>query len=400
MAGDEIYVARLGAWIARALGEAGSFATDLDTDALGLQMPDAIVADPSVKDAGTALADAGNELGTASDELDAAIQSGDEGDLAEALVHLLEGIRLYVDALAQMVDRINAKAATLPAAEGNAVQTFALRMARKTLDQLAILLLEREKPRVAYLLRLLGLVEWRVIDPTGQPNEPRYAKKELRLDRVKDLLHDPIAQLAAAHQWGTPQFEPYDLMEGLLAFFQEEDAVQVGKVGGDAFLEVGSFRLSRDSGSAPPGLKLDYTANVAQSFDQRVALSPEWGIDFKSTLSLGGGAIFRLLPPFDLSVAPKTGTAGGAFAFLDNRNGGVGPVIILGGNDLLRLTAENVGIGADLTIGASTSGQVRIEPGVVAQLKGLTLTLGSEGSDSFLASLLAEAQVRGVVDLP
>src|SRR5688500_2828204 len=182
MAQEEVYIARLGAWIARALGETGGFATDLDTDALGFQMPDAIVTDPGVKAAGTALASAGTELHAGADELDAAIQSGDQGELVAALLHLFEGVYLYVDAVTELVGRIDAGAAALPIAERNAVQSFGLLMARRTMDYVVIALLEREAPRIAYLLRLLGLIDWKVIEPTGQPNEPRYAKKELKLE--------------------------------------------------------------------------------------------------------------------------------------------------------------------------------------------------------------------------
>lgn len=399
MAGEEVYVARLGAWIARALGETGGFAGDLDTDAIGFQMPEAIVTDAGVKAAGTALADAGNELHAAADELDAAMASGDQGALVSALLHLLEGVYLYVDAVSQLVSRIDAKAQTLPAAERNAVAAFGLLMARKTIDYVVILLLERESPRLAYLFRLLGLLDWKIIEPTGQLNQPRYAKKELKLERIKDLIDDPVAHLAAVHKWGTAQFDPYDLFDGIQTFFDEEASIDVGKAGGDAFLGIGPFRWSRDSSVNPPGLMLDISTAVSQNFNQRVVLSDAWGIDFDSNLTLSGGAIFRLRPPFEVSAAPKTGNISGAFSFMVNRNAGAGGLTIIGGNDLIRLVAGNAGIGADLTVGASTTGTVTINPGVVSELKGLTLSLGSEGSDNFLASLLAEADVQGVFDI-
>ena len=83
-----------------------------------------------------------------------------------------------------------------------------------------------------------------------------------------------------------------------------------------------------------------------------------------------------------------------------NRNESARGFTIIGGNDLVRLTADNVGIGADLAVGASTTAPLpTIDPGIAAELKGLTLSLGSEGSDSFLASLLAGADVKGVFDI-
>lgn len=399
MAGEEIYIARLGAWIARALSETGGFATDLDTDALGFQMPDAIVTDNGVKAAGTALADAGDVLQDAADKLDAAIVSGDRGELIQAIARLVEGIYLFVGAMEALVSQIDAKAAALPAAERNAVQAFGGLMTRKTIDYLVITFLKVRLPRLAFLLKLLGLIDWRVIEATGQINEPRHVRKDLKLERIEDLISDPLAHLATAHKWGTAQFDPSDIMRSALAFYRETSAIRTGKMGDDAFVETGPFRWSRDSSSDPPGIMLDLSANVSHDIAERIEFSEKWGIRFDSNIAFGSGVIFRVKPPLDFSVEPKAGTAGGAISFKVNRNAAALGFTIIGGNDLLRLTADDVGIGAELTVGASTASKVSIDPGIFAELKGLTLSLGSEESDSFLASLLAEADIQGVFDI-
>ncbi|HVE87931.1 MAG TPA: DUF6603 domain-containing protein, partial [Myxococcales bacterium] len=298
------------------------------------------------------------------------------------------------------VQRIDSAAGALPdPAERNAAQAFGLLMARRTIDALVINVLERQLPRVLYLLRLLGLVEWRLVEATGQPGETRHYLKELRLERLGDLFSDPGAHLAAVHHWGTPQFDPGPLMDGMLQFYRRDTSIRRGEVGGDAFLQIGPFRWSRDSSVNPPGLMLDISADVSRTFTQRVPINDTWGMDFSATLGLAGGVIFRLKPPFDVSAEPKTGTASGDFTFKVNRNESARGFTIIGGNDLVRLTADDVGAGGELVIGASTTGEVSIDPGVFAELKGLTLELGTEGSDNFLASLLAEADVRGVFDL-
>ena len=396
MAAEEIYVARLGAWIARALGLSASFATDLDTENLGFQLPDAVVNDGNVKAAGKAVADAGKQLRTGGDELEAAIESGATDALVKALLHLLEGLYLYVDGITKLAGRVKAAA---PPGDQAAVNGFAALMARKSLDQAVLLLLELDAPRLLFLLRVFGLVDWKVVPPSGQPREPGYVRKDLKLERIKALITNPPAHLATAHKWGTPNFDPFDLLQGALQFFDEESAFEVGKVGGDAFLDYNGLRWSRDSSVNPPGMMLDVSKTIAQNFDERVAVSDNWGIDFKSTLSLSGGAIFRLKPPVAFSAEPKAGTVSGAFSFMVNRNESARGFTIIGGNDLLQLTADNAGIGAELTIGASTNGKVTIDPGVSAELKGLTLSLGSKDSDSFLASLLSDADVRGVFDI-
>jgi hypothetical protein len=399
MATEEVYIAKLGASLARMLGEVGTFTVDLDTEGLGFQMPDAIVTDINVQVAGKALASGGDILREAAGKLDTAAISGNDAQLTAALATLVNGLHLFLNAAKQLVDRIDAKAASLPEPERSAAKAFAQMMARKVIDSLIITFLEQQRPRLAFLLKLLGLIDWRVIELSGEPNEARHIRKDIRLERIKGLFNDPAGHFANVWGWGTAAFDPSELLSSVLAFYHEEATIKFGRSGADAFLQRGPFRWSRDSLVAPPGLRLDISADVKHNFDQRVPLSAKWGMDFKSSLALGGGAIFRLKPPFEFSVEPKAGTASGAASFMVNRNATARGLSIIGGNDLIRLTAENVGLGAELTVGAITSGRVTIEPGVSAELKALTLSLGSAGSDNFLASLLAGADIKGVFDI-
>src|SRR5215203_968476 len=111
MAGEEVYLARLGVWAARALGASGTFTRDMDTDGIGVRMPEAIVADPAVQAAGATLADASGLLSAAADELDVAIGTGAEGDLVPALLHLAEGLYEFFDAAVALVTVIQSRAA-------------------------------------------------------------------------------------------------------------------------------------------------------------------------------------------------------------------------------------------------------------------------------------------------
>jgi hypothetical protein len=399
MATDEVYIARLGAWIARALAATGSFGVDLDTEGLGFQMPEAIVNDPVVQAAGHALAEAGTVLSDGADKLDAAITSGDNGVLTQSFLRLFEGLYQYVDAADAIVKGINAKAASLPAPDHAAVQAFAALMARRLMDFFVVTLLEQQLPRLAFLFKLLGLVDRRVVEASGAPHEPRFVRNELRLERIKDLFQDPAAHFANVYGWGTDAFDPITIMRAMLAFYQRESSLRVGTVGPDAFLSIGPLRWSRDSSVNPPGLMLDASTTFNKTFTDRVEFSPTWGMDFKTDLAIGGGIIFRLKPPFEVSAAPKAATAGGAVSFTVNRNASAQGMTIIGGNPLIGLTAGNVGVGAELTIGASTAGSVNIDPGVFGELSQLTVTLGAKDADNFLASLLSAADIKGSFDL-
>lgn len=399
MAGEEIYIARLGAWIARALSDTSGFAGDLDTDSLGFQMPDAIATHPAIAGAGTALADAGTRLSEAASELEGAIVSGDNGDLVKALLHLVEGVYRYVESLTGLIEHIGSQAAALPSAERNAVQAFSGTMARKAIDYMVITLLEQQLPRTAFVLKAIGLIDWTRVEASGGVNEPAFVRKGLRLERIRDLLSDPAAHFANVYGWGTASFDPTEIFSTYLAFHIEESSIETGKIGPDAYLRYGPLTLRRDSASAPAGLLLDYTAKIEASVDTRVKLSDDWGIGGTANLALEGGALFRLKPPFEASIEPKTGTATGALSLKFDRNPGKTGFTIVGGNGLFELTAENFALGGDLTVGASTTGAVSIDPGVFADISALTLRLGSDDADNFLASLLASANIEGVFDL-
>src|SRR5919106_3351082 len=257
MPGEEIYIAKLGAWIARALGDTGSFAVNLDTEGLGLQMPDAIVQDSGVQAAGLALADAGTVLRDGADMLDAAIVSGEQTELIGSFIRLFEGIYLFIDAADEIVNRINPVAATLPAADRNAVEVFGALMARKVVDYLVITFLEQQLPQVLFLFKLIGLIDVKVEEATGALHEARYIRKELHLERIKDLFTDPAAHFANVYGWGTTAFDPSDILQSVLAFYREEASIEFGLDGADAFLRNGPFLWKRDSSVNPPGMMLD-----------------------------------------------------------------------------------------------------------------------------------------------
>jgi len=399
VASQQVYLASLGSFVARALAAIGDFASDLDTEGLGFQMPDAIVSDPSVKASATALTQAATVLTDGANKLDAAVLSGDNTQLAEAFLRIADGLRQFVGAANAIVGSINAKAASLPTPDRDAVLAFTATIARQLIDFSVINLLQTQSPRLAFLLRLLGLLDWRSVPASGAANASRYIKKDLRFDRLGDLFHDPATHFANVYGWGTHSFDPTLILQAALGFFSEDSPARLDTSGPDVALDAGPLRWSRDSSVSPPGLMLDVSADITKTFNDRVPLSSDFGVDFKTDFAVSGGIVFRLKPPFDTSATPKAGTVSGGFSFTFNRNATAGPVTIIGGNDLLQLTAANIGAGGELTIGASTSTGISIDPGVFAELKQLTLTLGSKDSDSFLASLLANANIKGTFDL-
>lgn len=401
MAGDEIYIARFGVWVARALGASGEFATDLDTDGLGVRMPAAVAAHPAVKAAGAVVGDAAGLVTQAADALDGAITSGDEGELFVALSKLAEGLYEFFDAAGALVAQIEARAGTISdAAERQAVQAFVVRMARAIVDYLVISLLELSRPRLVFLLKLLGLIDWEVVEPDpADPLSRQHVKKALRLERAPDLFTDPAGHFGNAFGWGTASFDPMAFFRTAAGFFPENATLDIGAVGGDAFIERRPFRWSRDSSVNPPGLMLDVTAALSQAISGRAEFSPEWGAALEATLAVESGLIARVRPPGVVTVEPKAGAVSGELEVKVDRNESARPFTIIGGNSLVSLSAEDVGVGAGVVVGAGTATGVSVEPMLFAAMTGLVLRLGSEGADSFLGSVLADADIAGRFDI-
>ncbi|MDJ0628351.1 MAG: hypothetical protein QNJ44_08845 [Rhodobacter sp.] len=399
MAGEEVYIARFGAWAARALAIATDLYDGLDTDDLGFAIPEAVAADGAVVAAGRAIDDAAEQLEGAAADLETAVTGGNEAEVASTLLALVAALILFVDALKSFVVQLRTLSGTLAGAERAAYDAFIETLPGRTIEHVAATVLSNELPRLGFLLRLLGLMEVTVVPEDPATGRPSHVRRSLHLGRIKDLVSDPAAHFTTVYGWGTDGFDPYPIFDAVTGFYRGQTAIEAGRIGNDAFLKYRPWRLERDSTAMPPGLLLDISADASLEASERVPIDANWGTAFDAELKLAGGVRVRLRPPFDLTLEPKTGTASGAASVTVDRNPDSAPVTIIGGNDLVGLTAKNIGISAELTVGASTSGAVSIDPGILAQLEGLTLSLGSENSDSFLASLLADADIEGQFDL-
>ena len=401
MAAEEIMIARVAVWLARTLGAGGSFTSELDTDVLGVRMPDELVTDPTVVAAGAALGDAGGVLTEAADALEAAVATGGTAELIAALARLVEALVALFDATRKVVEAIGTRTAGISDADARAaVEDLVGVLARRIADYLVISTIELYRPRFTFLLKLLGLIDWTVVeaDP-AQASSRRYIRKALRLDRLQNLISDPVGHFTTVLRWGSPDFDPMELFTIAASFYSDEAAIEAGHDGADAFVTKGPFTWRRDSTASPPGLRFDVDAEVKQGVQGRVGINASWGATLAGSVTASGGLAATLKPPFLIAIEPKTAQVTGKVSVFVNRNDEARPFTIVGGNELVLLTADDVSIGAELEVGASTSAPVEVQPRFFSDVKGLTLTLGQEGADGFLASLLANLDITGHFDL-
>src|SRR4029079_1056856 len=140
----------------------------MDTDAFGIRLPEAITSEPGVQGAGQSVGFAGDELKKSADSLEHAVASADDVKmlseflkLAEALVHFFQSLETFVSTYKNQFNTTN-----IPdAGERNTALNFASGLSRKIIDYLVIKETESKKPQVAFILKTIGLIEWTRISP-------------------------------------------------------------------------------------------------------------------------------------------------------------------------------------------------------------------------------------------
>jgi hypothetical protein len=152
-------------------------------------------------------------------------------------------------------------------------------------------------PQFAFVLRLLGLLDWRYVPASGGTALSRdHVRKTLELERVKDLISDPATHYREALGWGDGTFDPVDIFRLARDFFRVEDDVEVGVQAGDPFLRIGAVVIRRDSSVTPPCLRLALVAGFDADRSGRVEMNDDWGAGLSSDLRMTGTVSARIRP--------------------------------------------------------------------------------------------------------
>lgn len=404
MDSQQIYIFKLVSWLCKSLGEGSTALGEMDTDAFGIRLPDAMINAPSVQSASRNLISVSTELSEAATELESALTSGDQGDILQAGSHVIEYLIRTFEALDLFVSEFNAQITptNIPdAAERAIAQDLGSKLARKIIDYLIINVIESSYPKFALVLKTLGIIEWtKTIEDPSNSLSTTHIKKELNLHLLKDLFSNPIQHFINTIGWGRNDFNPADLFYTIVGFYHDEASIFAGTKNGDAFLQRGIFTFRRDSSITPPGLAIDINASINKSVTNRININNSWGIGIDTGVRFSGGLTTQLSPPFTLNLIPNVGDITGSLKFYLDRNPTARPFNIVGGNELLSLAAQNISIGAGITVTTNIlAGKVAANPIIFSEIKGLKLQLGSSDGDGFLNKILANAQIEGEFDL-
>jgi hypothetical protein len=360
---------------------------------LGLRLPPGVAGQQQLADALKAGVTAAVAVKDAATELAGAVAADDLGKIVASG-------RKLVDALGTLVDAVGDVATLLPqSAQANGgltqaqldlVAQFVQGLPGRVLDLLTVEYLERRVPAVARALVLAGLIE-RVVEPgvPGDPLQPPFLRRTLRLDRLGELLASPAAHAEAVYGWGAQRFDGVELLRNLHRVLDESGypAALVTPSGGPLTLDGGLFTLAPEPATSPPGLKLVLRVPSIVDFQQSFPFGQGWSIEVKTGGRFVIGVEGTITPPAQVALKPPGGTMDLALGLgLVGQRAATAPFVPVRLTGGTRLEATTVKVLFGFTAAWDTAaGRATAEPAVDAEIGGGRLVLDFGDGDGFLA---------------
>ena len=310
MADESTYLIRLAAWLGHSLGQTAPLFTEFSTETLGVELPDAVVHAPLVAAALGQAEIKANQLNDVATELETVAASGDEIEILARFVQLGLSLGEFYTVLDDLADTVRGSitVATIPDATARAAASAFAEVLAKRLSDYAIASTITERiPELAFVLKLLGLLDWQYQDPdSSQLLSRAHVRKGLQLHRVKGLISDPGAHFRETIGWGDASFDPTDFFDLVGDFFDEEDDIEIGEQSGEPFLR-GCLLIRRDSTLSPPGLSLTLIGESDADQDVRTEINESWGLSIASNFRMVGGISGQVAPPLTFKLQPQSG---------------------------------------------------------------------------------------------
>ena len=401
MADDAALVYGSLSWLGHAIGNGEEFFGAFSTTELGFELPTAVLQAPAVVAAvevarATAAA---SEAGAA--RLDRGMASGLKDDIIGGALEITNGVGRFFQAVGPVANAVKAAITpvTVPdAATRAAAVAFANTLDKRLGDHLIASAFTDATPVTALYLKVLGLIEWQrhFADPANPLSED-FVERQLRFHRIGNLISDPVAHLRESHHWGEAAFNPEDIFALFAGFGRDEDTIETGFEGTDAYLQTGRFRVKRDSAINPPGLRFALRPGEAGPA-LRSEINEQWGIGLTNDFKLADTGSATVAPPFAISISSPSGRFDGLMRLALDRNESARNFDILGGGGLLNLSANNTALGIAIAARGENGG-ARLDPMLFLEISAATLRVGTKDADGFVAELIKSAQIEGSFDL-
>lgn len=388
--------------LSKGIGQSAPYFDDFYTENWGFQVPLPVLDSTEVKGALEKCKVAAEKLNSVSAELEAL---DDDDNFIPSLVEVGVGLKDFSVATVKLVEVLRTKiqsSTDISSQAKNAFLSVSAQLSKILLDSIIIDTLERYVPFTLFVLKVLGLAEWKYVEDSNTAEDTNdYVKKRLQLERIKNLITNPEQHFKDTLGWGKSDFDPYDLFSLYNEFFNAENGFKLSKEGGDASLSKGNFVIKRHSAVTPPGLQISQTFNFNKKAQHRQQISDLFGLNLSAEFDLKNKVSINILPPFKLEFVPFDGEVKGLGKLFFDINEDRKPYYVIGqSTDALSLTIEDIIFGTALEAKWDlATKKATIDPMIYAELKQAKLKIGGQNADSFIGKLLADAEIEGSFDL-
>jgi hypothetical protein len=361
---------------------------------LGVRLPDAVATHAQVVTAINGAIAKATALAPVVAQLAAAIAADNEAGIVSTGVQVVDAAAAVVDAFQDLSQALQTAASVLTPAERAALLPLINDIARRLFDFLVVEYLEQQSRPAAQALTLLGIVN-RIDEPgdLANPSSVPFTRRELRLDRLGDLLSNPAGYLEIIYGFGTPGFDGLALFRRIKDFLDAfgHPVVLLEPPGGKPILEAYIVALETLATSPPSiGVKLRFQAT--EDFERTFDLPDPWSMRLGAKARFGTGMDATIAPPFDVELTPPGANASLELTTDIAAEQGGQPMLLLGEVGGTRLEATRIAAGFGFKAQADGI-RLKGEPVVRAEVKGGKLVVDLSEGDGFIQTILKGVRV-------
>lgn len=298
---------------------------------LGVRFPAEITTQPNFATALLNATNAATQLTSLNGKLEIAINASNVGQITATVGNLIDSIKGLIRELDNIAGQLPA-AAIAVGFDGTEANDFAAHLVNKLLNYTIIRYLEGYHSGLLSSLSLSGLID-RLPVPGSSQTKPNYFSRDIRLDRLSDLLFASSTQLRVLYGWNEPGFDGTELLRrlrdvlmGLAVPVYIDDRVS------PPVLRLFSVDVAPTVNTIPRGLRGTLRSELPGDIKLRIPLfSDSLSLDIVSDNEFKAGTSFTVQPPAKISFQPPAGSIQGITRVsLVKSSGGTDPLVLLG----------------------------------------------------------------------
>ncbi|MFC0070467.1 DUF6603 domain-containing protein, partial [Umezawaea endophytica] len=368
---------------------------------LGFRLPGGLGA------AGEALSTVTRQVGAAAPiitRLTQAIAAGDDAAIVQEGLALLRGVTetlTALDALAPALTTAVNGSTGLTAPQRTRLLAEAALMPQRLVEFAVISYVEGKGLAAVELLTLLGIVDDSAVSDPQDPDTIPGRRRRLHVDRFLTILTDPARWLGDTFGFGTPGFDGSLLWPRVSALLagRDMDFVLLTPPGAPPVLEAYLFRLSVDPATSPPALTARLRVPAQRDVQVTIPLGSLWKLTLAVAARFEAGLDARVRPPFDVELAPPTGSLGLDVAAGAVAERGGTPIVLIGQTGASRLEVGRFALALGLRATADTGGTVTAEPSARVELSGGHVLIDLSGADGFIGTVAGGARIESAFEI-